>query len=261
MANATLTKATDTPRAAKAPVTPKPNTAVVVTKGTATKSAPATTAAKKWSMSKVDGAAFVKACKAETASHLLKIRIAGKPAIDGVSSADIKSSLVSYLKLASVPESMASAVSHYINAYKLTYSHLLHNDDVALGELYKLAHGYMPIATLTARVAAFVPTSPETKSAEFVAMIAALKLEFKKGGKKTPDTAPDTDTEPAEKVEAESISPVAEFAAIMKQAAKLLALASAADDKTDYYTMYDAALSFAVDAELVDPAAEGEFAE
>lgn len=249
----TLTKATDTPKARKASVTKTaPSDAVTVTKGKATKTPTAPTKSLKFAMSKVDVARFVKACKAESASHLLKIRIAGESVKKGADPKDVKSAIVSALKIAVIPESMASGVSHYCTAYALADSHGLADDDAALGEVYKISHGAVKLELLRARIAEFVPTSEETKSAEFVALCKLIKKT--KGLGVTTDDAgdevPESEDTPTA-TDSADLSMLSDVKGYISSLKSCLALMMQNPDPTEYMAATELLMQFADDFALI----------
>jgi len=237
-----LALATDTPRATKAPVTKPRLTPVTVTNTVPTVAPVAPTVA---AVKSVDFAAFVKVVKADNKAVAVKARIIGEAISGGSTTGDIAKVLTSALIDAGlyVPTSFSASVTHYATAYKAAATVLMSGSDDALHAAYSISTGAVKAKERESMVANFSGTVPE-----FVAACRAL-LVAARAAKSGAAAKPEEPTETPES-ELETISPVAEFARLMKQATAMLALALGADDMSDYDAMIDAALPLIEACEL-----------
>lgn len=239
MTNATLTKATDTPRATAAPKRTPRKTPVTVTLTAPTVTpVPVTTAAK----ARVKTSEFVTLVIAEEKNTGKKVAIIGKALASGATNADITADLTAALLKADrvVPKSFASSVTHYATAYAAASTVLLSANLDCLHAAYQISTGAVKAADREKFIAEFEGGSPEA----FISGCRAL-LKAARDAKKGVSTEPEDMAELDDVAELPMISPLEDFRAIMRQAEKLLDLAADADDATEYHAMLDLAIEFA----------------
>lgn len=246
MATATLSKATDTPKARKAPATPKaPSDAVTVSSSAATIDAPAPTAAKTAS---VDTVAFLAAAIKSDEMTAEKVRVIGDALASGSTNADITKALSAALTAAKrdVPISFSSSVTHYATAAAVA-------NTVHMFTIWQVRYAAYSISTgvVKAKAREEMVSNFSGTQAEFIAECARLVSEAR-AAKKAPAADKADEADDAEETALETVSPLDDVRALIRQAGKLLELLESAPDSSDYYaalSMFEEFHAFHVDTE------------
>lgn len=245
-ATATLSKATDTPKARKAPATPKaPSDAVTVSSSAATIEAPVPTAAKTAS---IDTVAFLAATYKGQDAVSEKVRVIGDALASGSTNADITKSLSSALRLAclDVPKSFSASITHYATAAAVCNTVHYYGNNDARYAAYSISTGVVKAKAREEMVSNFSGTV-----FDFIAECARLVSEAR-AAKKAPAADKADEADEAEETAPETISPLDDVRALIRQAGKLLELLESAEDSTDYYSalsMFEEFHAYHVDTE------------
>lgn len=246
MATATLSKTTDTPKARKAPATPKaPSNGVTLTNSAATIEAPAPTVAKSAS---IDTVAFLAATYKGQDAVSEKVRVIGDALASGSTNADITNALSSALRLASldVPKSFSASITHYATAAAVCNTVHFYGSTDARYAAYSISTGVVKAKAREEMVANFSGTE-----FDFIDACKRLVTEAR-AAKKAPAADKADETDESEETAPETISPLDDVRALIKQAGKLLELLESAEDSADYYSalsMFEEFHAYHVDTE------------